>query len=145
MRAIAAALPPLMRSEAFAQLLRYGIAGLGVTALSAGVYSACAVYGHLAPMLANVVGYGCGLVAGYLVHSRWSFAGSREDEAATIARFVGATLFGFALNSFWVWLLTGVMHLPPLAPVPAMMGVTPVLSFLINRYWVFRAASRAPR
>ena len=140
MRALAAALPPFVRSAAFAQLMRYGIAGLGVTALSTLVYSACAVLAHVPPMLANVCGYGVGLVAGYLVHSRWSFAGSREDEAATIARFVGATLFGFGLNSFWVWLFTSALHLPPLAPVPAMVGVTPILSFLINRYWVFRAA-----
>jgi putative flippase GtrA len=140
MRAFAAALPPFARSEAFVQLIRYGIAGLGVTALSTLVYSGCAVLGHVPPMLANVCGYGVGLIAGYLVHSRWSFAGTREDEAATIIRFVGATLCGFALNSFWVWLLTGPMHLPPLAPVPAMVGVTPALSFLVNRYWVFRAA-----
>ena len=140
MRAIAAALPPFARSQAFAQLMRYAVAGLGVTALSTSVYGACAVGAHVPPLLANVCGYGVGLVAGYLVHSRWSFAARREDEAAMVARFVGATLFSFALNSFWVWLLTGVMHLPPLAPVPAMVGVTPLLSFLVNRYWVFRAA-----
>lgn len=142
MRALAAALPPFVRSDAFAQLVRYGIAGLGVTALSTMVYSAAAVAAGIAPLLANLCGYAVGLVVGYLVHSRWSFGARPEGdgEAATIARFVGATLFGFGLNSFWVWLLTGVLHLPPLAPVPAMIGVTPILSFLINRYWVFRAA-----
>jgi putative flippase GtrA len=140
MRALAAALPPLVRGEAFAQLLRYAIAGLGVTALSTLVYGACAVAGHVPPMLANACGYAVGLVAGYLVHSRWSFAARREDEAGMVVRFVGATLFSFALNSFWVWLLTGPLHLPPLAPVPAMVGVTPIVSFLVNRYWVFRAA-----
>ncbi|MBV9929532.1 MAG: GtrA family protein [Alphaproteobacteria bacterium] len=140
MRALVAALPPFARTPAFAQLARYGIAGLGVTALSTAVYSAAAVLAGVAPMLANVCGYGVGLVAGYLVHSRWSFAARREEEAAMVVRFVGATLCGFALNSFWVWLLTGPMHLPPLAPVPAMVGVTPLLSFLVNRYWVFRVA-----
>jgi hypothetical protein len=30
--------------------------------------------------------------------------------------------------------------LPPLAPVPLMMLATPWISFLLNRYWVFRAA-----
>jgi putative flippase GtrA len=140
MRALAAALPPLVRGPAFAQLVRYGFAGLGVTALSIAVYSAAAILAHVPPVLANVCGYGAGLVGGYLVHSRWSFAARREDEAAMVVRFVGATLCGFALNSFWVWLLTGPMHLPPLAPVPAMVCVTPLLSFLVNRYWVFRAA-----
>ena len=32
--------------------------------------------------------------------------------------------------------------LSPLAPVPAMIFVTPIASFLLNRYWVFRVAAR---
>jgi putative flippase GtrA len=142
MRPLAASLPPFVRSEAFAQLVRYAVAGLGVTALSTMVYSAAAVRLGIPPLLANLCGYAVGLVVGYVVHSRWSFDARREgeSEAAMVARFVGATLFGFGLNSFWVWLLTGLLHLPPLAPVPAMLGVTPLLSFLLNRYWVFRAA-----
>lgn len=140
MRAVAATLPAFARSEAFGQLLRYGVAGLGVTALSITVYSACALLAGVPPMLANLCGYVAGLIGGYLVHSRWSFAGGREREAAVFARFLGATLFGFGLNNFWVWLFTVLLHLPPLAPVPAMVGLTPLLSFLINRYWVFRAA-----
>jgi putative flippase GtrA len=39
-----------------------------------------------------------------------------------------------------VWLATGLLHLPPIAPVPAMIFVTPLASFLLNRYWVFEVA-----
>ena len=46
----------------------------------------------------------------------------------------------FAINSLWVWLLVSNLHLPPLAPIPLMMGATPLMSFLLNRYWVFKAA-----
>jgi hypothetical protein len=31
-------------------------------------------------------------------------------------------------------------RLPPLAPVPLMILVTPWISFLLNRHWVFKAA-----
>jgi putative flippase GtrA len=140
MRVSAAALPSLVRSEAFAQLVRYGIAGLGVTALSAAAYAAAAIAAGIPPMLANVCGYAVGLVAGYAVHSRWSFAADCASEAATVVRFVGATFCAFALNTMWVWLFTSLLRLPPLAPLPAMVAVTPLLSFLVNRYWVFRVA-----
>ena len=35
---------------------------------------------------------------------------------------------------------TPILQLPPLTPVPLMMFVTPWISFLLNRHWVFRAA-----
>ena len=31
------------------------------------------------------------------------------------------------------------LGLPPLAATPLMMAATPILSFLLNRYWVFKA------
>ena len=57
-----------------------------------------------------------------------------------MVRFLLVSLFAFIVNTIWVWLLVMIMHLPPLAPVPLMMLVTPWFSFLLNRFWVFRAA-----
>jgi putative flippase GtrA len=54
-------------------------------------------------------------------------------------RFLIGSAFAFALNSLWVWLATIWLRLPAWAPVPAMIFATPIASFLINRYWVFRA------
>jgi putative flippase GtrA len=51
-----------------------------------------------------------------------------------------ASGFAFLLNSFWVWLAIDAMRLPPLAPLPAMVVLTPLCSFILNRSWVFRAA-----
>jgi putative flippase GtrA len=123
------------------QLVRYAIAGLGVTQLAAAVYSALVLFLHVQPLLANVASTFCGLSAGYLLHSRWSFAGgAAASEHAKIGRFLMSALLAFMINSMWVWLLVSSMHLPPLAPVPLMMLVTPWISFLLNRHWVFRAA-----
>ena len=83
-----------------------------------------------------------GLCAGYLAHSRWSFAGAAgaAAEHAKVGRFLLSALLAFIVNSTWVWLLVSILRLPPLTPVPLMMFVTPWMSFLLNRYWVFRAA-----
>ena len=134
---------PFIATDVFAQLVRFACAGLGVTLFSVSVYSFTAAVLHIAPLIANTISYGFGLAAGYAIHSRWSFsagAESKAEEAGMFGRFLAASLFGFALNSFWVWLTTHFLHLSPLAPVPMMMFVTPLLSFLLNRYWVFRVA-----
>lgn len=122
------------------QLVRYVLAGLLVTQFAALIYSVAALRG-VSPYVANMVSTACGLVAGYTIHSRWSFKGGQKDsETLQIGRFLLASLLAFLLNNFWIWLLVSRLNLHPLAPVPFMMAATPWLSFLVNRYWVFRAA-----
>jgi putative flippase GtrA len=134
-------LHPAFQTEAFAQLVRFVIGGFGVTLFAVGVYSLAAAVLHIAPLAANLVSWLCGVTVSYLVHSRWSFAAETgEGEGRTILRFLMVAIFAFLLNSFWVWLTTGLFHLHPLAPVPAMMFLTPLVSFLLNRYWVFEVA-----
>ena len=123
------------------QLVRYVLAGACVTQFAAVVYSALVLWLHVGPLQANVASTACGLCAGYVAHSRWSFAGgAAQDERAKIGRFLLASLLAFLVNTTWVWLLVSVWRLSPLAPVPLMILATPWISFLLNRHWVFRAA-----
>jgi putative flippase GtrA len=134
------ALTELLTSEAFRQLVRFVVAGMAVTLFSAAIYTAL-VHVGVAPLAANVVSHGCGMAVGYAVHSRWSFNADVDGgERAMIVRFLVASGFAFLLNSFWVWLAIDAMRLPPLAPLPAMVVLTPLCSFILNRSWVFRAA-----
>ena len=131
----------LLEKPAARQLLRYALGGLCVTQFAAAVYSALVIAFATHPLLANCGSTALGLIAGYVVHSRWSFAaGSGDGEKLQVARFLIASAIAFAINSFWVWLLVMICGLPPLAPVPLMMLVTPWISFLLNRHWVFKAA-----
>lgn len=130
----------LIAMPASRQLMRYAFAGLCVTQFTALVYSLIVLYLHLDPLMANVLSTSFGLGAGYLVHSRWSFAAdTANSEAWQVGRFLVASLFAFMVNTSWVWLLTKAFHLPALAPVPLMILATPWISFLLNRYWVFKS------
>ena len=131
----------LLASPATRQLIRYAFAGLCVTQFAACIYSAAVLFLRVNPLTANVISTSCGLGAGYLIHSRWSFgSGAASNEAWQVGRFMLASLLAFLINSIWVLLLTTVLRLPPLAPVPLMILATPWISFLLNRYWVFKAA-----
>lgn len=129
----------MLAHPASRQLLRYIVAGLLVTQFAALIYSAL-VLNHVSPYLANTGSTAGGLFAGYFIHSRWSFKGGRKDsETLQLGRFLTASAVAFGINTFWIWLTVKQLGLPPLAPVPLMMAATPFLSFLLNRYWVFRA------
>ena len=123
----------------FAQLIRFGISGAFVTALGVGVYAVVAVLLGWHPQLGNILAYVTAMATGYVMHSSWSFRGhGGERTHATKVRFVIGSLIGYALNVFWVWLLFTHLDLGPGAPIVPMLFVTPAVTFLLNRHWVFR-------
>lgn len=137
MRTVFEKLEPVLASEALGQFVRFAVAGLGVTLFCIGVYLAAAITFHVDPLIANLISHFAGVVTGYAIHSRWSFKAASGREGAMALRFTIASGIAFALNSLWVWLAVQALHGPAWLPVPAMMFVTPLASFALNRWWVF--------
>lgn len=121
------------------QLARFIVSGAIVTALGVGVYAAVAVALKWNPQLGNFLAYVFAVATGYVMHSRWSFKDHGADrDHRTKVRFVVVSLVSYALNSFWVWLLYSRLQLGRAAPILPMVFVTPGVTFLLNRQWVFR-------
>lgn len=144
----------LRTSGVLGQLVRFGIAGGLATLIYTIVYWPLATYGHrliwlgtgaVWPLVANVLGYLAAMVSGYFLHSRWSFRGhgsagrrGRDDELRTSSRFFAVSLVSFGLNSVFVWVLTGpLLHGPTWWPLVPILFVTPLVTFVLNRLWVF--------
>lgn len=127
------------RRTVLAQLARFAVSGAFVTALGVCVYALVALVLRWHPQLGNFLAYVIAVATGYLVHSRWSFRDhGGERTHATKARFVIVSLLSYALNSLWVWLLFSRFHLGRAAPILPMLFVTPFVTFVLNRQWVFR-------
>jgi putative flippase GtrA len=126
--------------DLFGQVLRFGFSGGIATLLGAAAYWVPATFWDVPPLVANFLAYLVALASGYVLHSRWSFRGhgSRDNAFRTTGRFFAVSLVSLALNSLWVWLLTGVMDGPTWWPVVTMIFVTPAVTFALNRQWVFR-------
>jgi putative flippase GtrA len=121
------------------QLVRFAISGAFVTALGVTVYSLVALVLRWNPQLGNALSYLVGVTVGYFIHSRWSFRdhGSQRTHA-TKFRFITVSVISFALNSFWVWLLYSHLNWGRAAPIVPMLFATPLVTFTLNRQWVFR-------
>lgn len=135
-------------NEVLGQLVRFGVAGGITTALYAAVYWPIATYApHLLgvsrgawPMVGNVLGYLAAMLSGYALHSRWSFKGhgERDNLARTGGRFFAVSLVSFGVNSVFVWVLTGpLFHGATWWPLVPIVFVTPLVTFALNRWWVF--------
>ena len=121
------------------QLVRFGLVGGFVTALGVAVYWIPATFFGVAPLLANLLAYAVAVALGYVLHSRVSFRGhgSRDNVAQRTGRFFVVSLVSLGLNSLFVGVLTGPLDGPTWWPVIPMLFVTPLVTFYLNRQWVF--------
>lgn len=119
------------------QLMRFIVTGALVTALGVGVYAIVALGLRWHPQLANVLAYLTAMATGYVMHSRWSFRGHGTRGRTTSAKFVIVSLISLALNSSWIAILTDGFGLSPAWPILPMLFVTPAVTFVLNRKWVF--------
>jgi putative flippase GtrA len=123
------------------QLFRYAISGGGLTLFYSAIYWIAAVPTGVHPLIANFLAFSVTVILGFVVHSRWSFAGHgrRDRPVRSSAIFLLVNLTGFALNSFWVWLIAVHWGFSPSWPLLPIIFITPWVSFYLNRRWTFSA------
>jgi putative flippase GtrA len=121
------------------QIVRFGITGGLLTVGVAAAYWAVAELLGVDPLVSMTLVYLAFTGLGYLLHSRWSFKdhGSRDQMHVRTVRFFAVNTLGFLSNQFFVWLLTKHLGGPTWWPVIPIIFVTPVLTFTLNRRWVF--------
>lgn len=129
-------------SEAIRQLVRFGVAGGGVAMISVFVYWVAAVPLGIHPLIANFISYLTNIALGFLIHRAWTFRElTRHDRGGRAPyRYVAVSLIALALNTVWTALLTQILRLPAWTPILPMVFVTPLVTFVINRHWVFESA-----
>ncbi len=139
MTALLRRIDDLRTSGVLGQLVRFAIAGGFTTLLYAVVYSPLAKYQITSEQIANICGYLVAMGSGYVIHSQWSFRGHTAEAKQTTWRFFAVSLVSYAMNTVFVWVLTAQSMLDgpwwwPLVPI---LFVTPLVSFSLNRFWVF--------
>lgn len=130
---------PEKHRELFGQLVRFGLTGGLLTILVAGGYWVLATPFMVEPLLSMTIAFLIVTGIGYLLHSNFSFRGhgSRDRAAVRTARFFTVNILGFLTNQFFVWLLVKHMGGPTWWPIPFIVFITPILTFTLNRKWVF--------
>ena len=121
------------------QIFRFGLSGGVLTLFVAGGYWAVATWLHVDPNLSLLLVFIVAAVLGYVLHSEFSFRGHGARDRAHIRpfRFVVTTTLGSVANQFLVWLLVKQMGGPTWWPVIPIVFVSPILTFTLNRRWVF--------
>ena len=121
------------------QVARYGIIGALITAGGQAIYYALAETRTTSPLVAIAIAWIVGVIVGYFAHGWISFAGhgARDDHGRMGVRFVAVNLIGYAINSFWVWLLVERLGGPTWWPIVPNIALTPLMTFWLHRRWTF--------
>ncbi|HXQ10051.1 MAG TPA: GtrA family protein [Caulobacteraceae bacterium] len=126
---------------------RFGLVGLINTAIGFAVVVALDPGLHVAPAIANAVGYLVGVAVGFILNRDFVFRSSRGLTASG-ARYAIAALGAFVLNQGVLRLAGTAFGLGAVQHIAAQlcaMATYSVVFFLACRFWVFRpgAASTA--
>lgn len=123
------------------QFVRFATVGAVCTAIYAGVYLVLADL-VFAPGLAAFAVPPAFLVAvsvGYLLNAAWSFREASADMSpAQATRYLLAQSAGLALNFVLTWIATVPLGLANWTPLVPAILLTPLLTFALQRGWVFR-------
>ena len=119
--------------------LKFSGVGLFITFCSAAGYWLLATPAKIDPNLSLVVVFVIFTIVGHRLHGALSFSdktGGRLPRA-TMVRFSIVNLVGFAMNQSFIMFLVKVLGYHNWVPIVPMIFVTPIVIFVLNRYWVF--------
>ena len=127
-----------------AQYLRFGSVGLLATGTHAVLFVIAIEWLGLPPLIANGVAFACAVIVSFVGHFHWTFRDEtlmRWDggfaSRRAFARFVVVAATGFALNSAVVYTIVDLAHLSYLIALVFMVGVVPIVVFLLSKHWAF--------
>ena len=140
MQAIWRHMEQMRASGVLGQLVRFGIAG----GISSVVYSlvylplTAYVFPPRQAVAAVPFAFAVAVVVGFFLHSRWSFKGhAKEPGAGRHFKFVIVQAAGLSLNAVITWIGTALLHLHPWIPLIPAVFLAAIVTFVLNRLWVF--------
>ena len=130
------------------QYIRFGSVGLAATAVHVLAFVMLIELAATSPLLANFLAFALAVLVSFGGHRRWTFraeAADLRDPKAALLKFILAALLGLTLNSSAVYLITELLDLSYWYALLVMVGIVPLIVFLISKHWVFAGSAAARR
>ncbi len=93
--------------------------------------------GGLQYNIALLIAYAVGIAIGYINHRRVTFK-SKSKHRTAFTRFVITYVGIYGINALLLTALIELAHIAPLIAQLISLTVVTLLSFVVQRYWVFR-------
>ncbi|MEI7910745.1 MAG: GtrA family protein [Verrucomicrobiota bacterium] len=121
------------------QLVRFGCVGAVAAAVHLGVVWLLVVLLDMAPLLANVAGFGLAFQVTYFGHSQWTF--NTIKRSGDYRRMLMVSVSAFALNEALYAVLLQTTTLDYRIALGLVLVAVAGLTFVGSRVWVFTHAA----
>jgi putative flippase GtrA len=120
------------------QAIRFGAVGLINTLVGLSAIYALKLFVGAGDVVANLLGYAVGVTVSFALNRKWTFAFQGDHWQASL-RFVATMAMSYAVNLSIVLVALHVFKLN--SYLAQALGIPPytIVSFLLCKYWVFRA------
>jgi putative flippase GtrA len=119
------------------QLFRFGLVGGAATLVNSVVFILLVDKLKLAPLLGNFLAFVVAFFVSYFGHSWWTFK-HKQHSHEKLMKFLVTSLVSLGLNSLFVWTFMHLLHQSAYIATLPMIFITPLLTFAISKYWVFK-------
>ncbi|MDR8052262.1 GtrA family protein [Burkholderia cenocepacia] len=117
------------------RLMRFGVSGLGSTALHTLVATALFALRDATPVTANAIAFLCATAFSYLANTLWSFSSTMRPRNAL--RFLAVTLAGF-VETMLLARAAEALGASRAMGVVAIALLIPPTTFVLHRLWTYR-------
>ena len=121
------------------QLIKFSFVGLLATAIHALIFYLVVNVLMLHGQLANLCGFLVAVVVSYFGQRHWTFAStSINDTAGVKVKYFATACLSLILNAFWVWVVEVLLKVNANVAVLFILFVTPLVTFVALKLWVFK-------
>lgn len=127
--------------QLFRRAWRFGVVGVGVTALHSAIALALLQFTQVGPVWANVTAFVTSTLVSYTFNSLWSF--ESRMRMGSFARFATVSLAGLGLTVAIASLAKAYGFSPQLGVLFIALAL-PVFSFCVHNIWTFALRPASP-
>jgi putative flippase GtrA len=114
-----------------------GVGGIA-TAIHGLIYSGFLAADLGSAYIANTLAYVVAVLFSYVGQRYATFSDyDLVPSKLRFVKFIGASLLGFTINSGWVFMVVDIFALSAYYSLLGIVGLTPVITFLLLKFWVF--------
>lgn len=119
---------------------KFALVGVANTLLDMGIFALLAQVFGVNVYLAQCISFSAGVLNSYLLNRSWTFRSKEAFWSPALVRFLLLNLAMLAVSTTIIWVFYDLLGIHKLIAKVVSTGCTLVVSFLINRLWVFRGA-----
>lgn len=117
------------------KFIKFGLVGVLNTAITIVIFNILRFTG-IDMIVANTIGYICGIANSYFWNNRWVFKSNSRD-VATASKFVVVNLITMFINNCILILLAQKIGINEVIAQGVALGLTTVINFIGNKVWTF--------